>query len=526
MTPPSATRTRKRAAKGPPVDLPNSPEDGERSLLDPIITMNLAGIIQSASTSVERVFGWTPEELAGRNIKTLIPEPRRSDLDRYLDRYRKASTSKPLQRASRFDAVRKDGSLIEIELSMARAELAANSPPFFIGIVRDVTHRIDRGPSTAKAHLLLRREIAEQTMALATANLRLQLADRLASLGTLAAGLGHDINNVLLPVRARLDAMEHAGISDGAVPHLNSVRRSISYLQHLSEGLHFLAMDPDGPGVAAEGEGVTNLHRWWGQVGSLLRKAVPRHVMVRASFSEELPDVRIAPHWLTQGVLNLIVNAGEALPPPRKQARVRVWAVVTEDGRTVRLSVNDNGLGMTPAVKRRALELFFTTKPRGIGTGLGLPLAQKVAVRAGGTIEIDSQQGKGTTVVLLLPVANGKDVRRLYAAAETRRAAVSARDPRTKALIIHVLVKAGVTLTTTKDMGPGASDIWVTEPDALALAAATRWRKRRPRRRVVLLGAPAKASQRAWAALDAVIIEPVDDLQVIRHTLGQVLLSG
>ena len=245
-----------------------------------------------------------------------------------------------------------------------------------------------------------------------------------------------------------------------------------------------------------------------------------------ASSASSSADVRIAPHWLTQGVLNLIVNAGEALPPPRKQARVRIWAVVTEDGRTVRLSVNDNGLGMTPAVKRRALELFFTTKPRGIGTGLGLPLAQKVTVRVGGKIEIDSEPAKGTSVSLLLPVATGSNLRRNDASVETRRAAVSARDPRTKALIIHVLVKAGGTLTTTKDMGPGASDIWVTEPDALALAAATRWRKRRPRRRVVLLGAPAKASQRAWAALDAVIIEPVDDLQVIRHTLGQVLLSG
>src|SRR4029453_8143125 len=101
--------------------------------------------------------------------------------------------------------------------------------------------------------------ITEQTRALATANLRLHLADRLASLGTLAAGLGHDMNNVLLPVRARLNALEDAGITGAALAHVTAVRRSIAYLQHLSDGLHFLALDPDGPGVAYDGEGITDL---------------------------------------------------------------------------------------------------------------------------------------------------------------------------------------------------------------------------------------------------------------------------
>src|ERR1043165_3814280 len=78
-------------------------------VLDPIITMNAGGIIQSASDSVEEVFGWTPTELFGRNVKLLIPEPRRSALDRYLDRYRHADGTKTLKRMRSFEAVRKDG---------------------------------------------------------------------------------------------------------------------------------------------------------------------------------------------------------------------------------------------------------------------------------------------------------------------------------------------------------------------------------------------------------------------------------
>jgi two-component system sensor kinase FixL len=171
-------------------------------IFNPIITMNSGGIIQSASDSVEQVFGWTPTELFGRNVKVLIPEPRRSALDRYLDRYRHADLAKTLKRTRCFDAVRKDGTIFQIELSMSRADLPAQAAPFFIGIVRDVTQEIDVGTDSAGERLRLQHLITEQTRALATANLRLHLADRLASLGTLAAGLGHDTNNVLLPVRA------------------------------------------------------------------------------------------------------------------------------------------------------------------------------------------------------------------------------------------------------------------------------------------------------------------------------------
>ena len=252
---------------------------------DPIITMDAGGIIQSASDSVEQVFGWTPAELFGVNVNVLIPEPRRSALDRYLDRYRQASRAKALQRTRQFDAVRKDGSAIQIELSVSRADLPLQSAPFFIGIIRDVGRRIDVSADSVEARSRLQQLITEQTRALATANLRLHLTDRLASLGTLAAGLGHDMNNVLLPVRARLNAIEHAGMSGAAHTHLTAVRRSLAYLQQLSDGLHFLAIDPDGPGTAAYASGVTDLSGWWRQVGVLLRKSLPRRAAPRCRAS-------------------------------------------------------------------------------------------------------------------------------------------------------------------------------------------------------------------------------------------------
>ena len=490
--------------------------------LDPIITMNAGGIIQSASESVEAVFGWTPAELFGRNVKVLIPEPRRSALDRYLDRYRDADTTKTLQRTRRFEAVHKDGTAIRIELSMSRADVPSQVSSYFIGIIRDVTRQIDTSGDSPAARTRLQRLITEQTRALATANLRLQLADRLASLGTLAAGLGHDMNNVLLPVRARLNAIEHGGVTAAALAHVRAVRRSIAYLQHLSDALHFLAVDPDGPGVAADGEGVTDLLHWWSQVGPLLRKAVPRHVTVVAKLPKRLPAVHIAPHWLTQAVLNLIVNAGEAIPKDRRRARVVVEAHLSDDGKAVRLAVSDNGRGMTIATKHRALDLFFTTKSRGMGTGLGLPLVRKVAVRAGGDIELTSSPGKGTTVVMKLPLAPANPSMAVSDAAGMRSAAISISDHRTAALISQILIAARAQVNAVRPDRPGKADLWVTEPVASSLAAAKRW-CRGTRRSQVLVGVPSKASVKEWAALGALVIDPPDDFEAMREIIGQAI---
>lgn len=510
--PPATARKRKAVFQSPTHQHP---------ILDPIITMNAGGIIQSASDSVEALFGWTPSELFGQNVKLLIPEPRRSDLDRYLDRYRHSDKAKALKRTRRFDAVRKDGKRLQIELSMSRADLPAHAAPFFIGIIRDVSREIEVGPDTMAERSRLEDLIMAQTRALATANLRLQLADRLAALGTLAAGLGHDMNNMLLPVRAHLNAIEHHGVSSGALDHLKAVRRSITYLQHLSDGLHFLAIDPDGPGIASDGEGTTDLADWWSQVGELLRRAVPKNVRVQVSLPKRLPPINVAPHWLTQAMLNLIVNAGEAIPAGNKQGRVRIWAKLSEDGKHIRLGVTDNGRGMTPGVRRRALDLFFTTKPRMMGTGLGLPLARKVAIRAGGDVEISSEPERGTTVLMVLPKAGRATDSVKPDPSLAQVAMISVQDHRSSALITQILMRAGVEVAPAVKVLPGAADIWVTDPTRIALSAASRWRKHNSKGVIVLLGKSASSAHTRWEEIGALVIDPPDDFETMRHVLGE-----
>ena len=487
--------------------------------------MSSSGVIQSASDSVEKVFGWTPTELYGRNLSELVPEPRRTDLDRYLDRYRRPGPPKALQRAHRFDALRKDGSSIQIELSLSRADIPTLTSSYFVGIVRDVTHLIDIDTDPMVERSQLHQLVTEQTRALAKAHLRLLLADRLASLGTLSAGLGHDMNNVLLPVRARLNALEHSGLDEAALKHVAVVRTAVVYLQHLSDGLHFLAPQADVPNTAHHELDVTDLQSWWNQVGTLMQLAIPTVISFSSSFAPGLPPVTIAAHLLTQAVLNFIVNAGEAIPKGRRKPFVKISAAPSADGKHVELSVADNGRGMTQAVSRRAFDLFFTTKTRSLGTGLGLPLARKVISNAGGTIIIHSRLGQGTTLVVTLPISPLTTPRRSTTSISRTpgplSATVTVATPRLAALYAQVLLAAGMHVRGigTKAKVPGDVNVWITDPSSNTIAVATRWCKKHPGCTIVCVGAPPANQADRWRSLGAVIIDPPDNYETIRNTV-------
>jgi PAS domain S-box-containing protein len=651
--------------------------------LDPIITIDANAIIQSASDSVHRVFGWTPAELVGRNVNVLMPEPHHSAHDGYLENYRRTGKTNILGRTREFECVRRDGEVFPIELSVSRVDTPGGGLPLFVGLIRDVSERVrlerelrliqdltlsissaatlhaalvealrlictatewdyaeawlpspaddelvgvaswlspnsglerfaasmaetrlargvglagrawasarpiwigdvmtlkeaefrrpdlarDAGLRAASAvpvrsgndtiailvffvrrtrredlHLLelvraavsplgtlIRRKQAEdeldeyrrrleerveqRTRALAESQDKLRLADRLASIGTLAAGLGHDMNNVLLPVRAHLNALL-AGLADApdSRRHVNEIAKSVSYLQQLADGLHFLAMDPDS--ADTQGAEATDLRQWWAQAGVLISKAVPQHVRVTASFPTDLPQVGVVAHALTQAVLNLVVNAGEAIPPDSKRkGRVRVWARVDPDARTVSLGVTDNGTGMTDEVKRRAFEMFFTSKSRGMGTGLGLALVNRVAVSAGGRVDLESVEGRGTTVAIIL---NAIDERH---DTPSPVAVVSVTDGRCAALIRHLLETAGARAGER----PAGADIWVADPVETDLREAKLWRDARADACLVLFGVPDSASASAWSALRPVIIERRDDFEALKEGLGRAL---
>jgi len=495
--------------------------------LDPVVTIDAFGIIHSASNSVQRVLGWTPAELQGKNVSILMPEPHRSGHDGYLANYHRTGQTNILNRPRRFDAQRKDGSLVPIELCVSRADIPGASAPLFVGIIRDMSDVADAERSREQERVQYQQLLADQTTALQSAHLRLRMADRMASIGTLAAGLGHDMNNVLLPVRARLNALKAAvqagRLSEAEGKHVEEIAKSVAYLQQLADGLHFLALDPEAKDNVRGGGATTDLKNWWSHVGSLLSKAVPRHVQVQASIPEGLPRLALPTHQLTQAMLNLVVNAGEAIPPPsqrkRRQGIVRLRAQLVQDdaGQRVRLAVTDNGTGMTPEVRQRAFEIFFTTKPRGLGTGLGLALVRTIVDQAGGKVDVESEAGKGTSVVLEFPVA----VVQTTARSTKRVASMSLNNGRAAAILKSMLESAGLEVSESPDArDPGNTDLWIVDPSIVKPNDARRWLETSPLSRLLVFGA---STNPAWDALESVTITDTRNFGSIRAALGRVL---
>jgi PAS domain S-box-containing protein len=358
--------------------------------------------------------------------------------------------------------------------------------------------------------------VADRTNQLETTHEQLRAADRLASIGTLAAGLGHDMNNVLLPIRCRLDAMDATKLTREVRDHFASVRKSVTYLQQLSDGLHLLALDPSEDGASGE---TTDIRDWWDQVGPLLRRAAPKHADFTVDIADGLPRVGVAPHRLTQAILNLVVNAGEAIA--KSGGKIRLWAKKVA-GDAVRIAVTDNGHGMSEEVKRRALDPFFTTKKRGLGTGLGLALVQGVAQNAGGSVAIESQVGKGTTVRMELPCV----VEAAAPKGGSPSAVVSIQDDRIASFVCTFFNAAGVEprrLPVSK--APGPHDCWVTDPSDQTLAKARAFLAGRKGRCVVAIGVTG-AQTSLWRRAGAVTLEGITDFENFRRVMGQAITAA
>lgn len=476
------------------------------STLDPVITIDCFGTIIAASRSVERVFGYAPDELVGQNVSVLMPEPHRSNHDRYLARYRGTGETNILGRTREFEAVRRDGARIPVELSVSRVDVPGQRLPLFTGIIHDISERKEIETRLAHYQQELETKVRERTSELERTHDKLRMADRLASIGTLAAGLGHDMNNVLLPIRCRLDALDSIPLSDAAREQVHSIRRSIGYLQQLTDGLRMLALDPEDASAAHE---ATSIAHWWEQVGVLLQTAVPRNIALHISLPAHLPTVAVGGHRLTQAVLNLVVNAVEAMPDG---GDIWIEAESLPGGRLVRLSVRDNGPGMPEDVRQRALDPFYTTKKRGLGTGLGLSLVRGVAKSAGGSVEIASEPGRGTCITLSLQALETAPV----APPASSRAVVAVADPRTASLITACARACGLSTTAADPAALEVCPLWIVEPrEALLQAARERRAAGRPPL-LITLGAP----RAEWAALGAVSIDPPDDFEKIRSAIG------
>lgn len=347
------------------------------------------------------------------------------------------------------------------------------------------------------------------------AEARLRESDRLAVIGSIAAGLGHDVNNVLLPVRAHLNAIGSGGgklRGEALDLHLSQIRAGLAHLQNLADSLHGLALDPESDG---DGNTLTALDAWWRRSRPILEKTLHRRAQLDSFVDESAPEVGAPPHALTRVLLNILVNAAEAMPEGRPQSACRVVVRIRGMVDSAVIEVTDNGCGMNDEVRRRAFDAFFTTKTRGLGTGLGLPLVRRVVERAGGRVEIESRVGLGTTVRLVLPaVQHGFESVR-------PSAFVRLDDGRCAAIIRGYLDVFGVDAETAGVADD--ADMFVTDSNFTSLEDARRWCTVHEPSLLVLVGAPPAASAEPLAQLGVTVIPDGSDIRAIEQGLLRAL---
>jgi signal transduction histidine kinase len=212
------------------------------------------------------------------------------------------------------------------------------------------------------------------------------------------------MGNLLLPLDVRLELLLRADMPAELHEHVVGIQKCARYLQRLSKGLRLLATDPAG----ARTEAMTELRAWWNDAGMILKDALPRSV----EFEHRLPDadcwVAMGRTALTQAVFNLVQNAGDALRE-RGTGAVRFVADAGLGEGWITVSVADDGPGMSEEVLRRCTEPYYSTKPRGVATGMGLPFVRGLVMASGGRMDMDSAVGQGTTIRLTLPRVEPRD---------------------------------------------------------------------------------------------------------------------
>jgi PAS domain S-box-containing protein len=330
----------------------------------------------------------------------------------------------------------------------------------WFGTNTDITERREMEEALARHKVDLERRVEERTRELTATYERLRMSERMAMMGTLSAGLGHDLGNLLVPVRVRLESLSREPLTEQAKEDVDAIRTSAEYLRRLAHGLRLLALDPQH---TPEGE-TTDLPAWWADVEGILRSVLPRGIVLDAHVPPIERLARMSKAALTQVVFNLVQNAGDAL---RERGVGRVNVRAWSEGTLACVSVSDDGPGMTAEVRERCMEPFFTTKTRGISTGLGLVLVYGLVREAGGTVELKSEPGAGTTFVLRLPAVKSSEPEQDAVDQPARVAVLDVRDPRMRSFIASELRSLRFTIDGSGENVAGAALVVVDDTGKL-----------------------------------------------------------
>ncbi len=328
---------------------------------------------------IERILGVRPDVLKYEEqwLSMILPE------DREAARQRAASFNEaPRDEYFEYRVLRPDGRVAWVR-DIIKVETREDGSRIGCGFIFDITESKSREQQLAQAQ-------------------------KMDAVGKLMGGVAHDFNNLLTVILGSLELLEHSFGNDAlALARVRlaseAARRGADLTQRL---LAFARQQMLAPGVV-------NLNECVASMGELLRRTLGESITIRMQLAADLWSVRVDPTWLESAVLNLAVNARDAMPgggtltieTANQQFDETVSWRGTDiaPGRYAALLVSDTGAGMTPEILARAFDPFFTTKEVGKGTGLGLSMVYGFVKQSGGHVLIYSEVGLGTTVKIHLP---------------------------------------------------------------------------------------------------------------------------
>jgi PAS domain S-box-containing protein len=361
------------------------------SAVTAIITIDDRGLIESINPATERLFGYNAADLIDHNVKVLMPEPYKAEHDGYIANYLSTGVKKIIGIGREVSGRRKDGTTFPLHLSVS--EFSAEGRRYFTGMIHDLSDR---------KHV---------EAALRESERRLAQAQKMEAVGQLTGGIAHDFNNLLLVITGnhelleqQLDRLEQKALlkeaQDAAVLGSRLTDQLLTFARRRHMDTQVIQFNDHVVGIT-----------------DMLRRTLGEQVALSSSLARNLWAVRADPGQVQSAIVNMAVNARDAMPQGGKLVIETRNIVLDADhadfhseltpGEYVQLSISDTGSGMPPEVRDRVFEPFFTTKEKGRGTGLGLAMVYGFVKQSGGHVTIYSEVGHGTTFNLYFPRVDG-----------------------------------------------------------------------------------------------------------------------
>ena len=364
--------------------------------------------------------------------------------------------------------LRPDGSEIWVNNHVSLVRERPGRPAYLIAVVQDISERKRAEAELLRLNEQLERRVREEIAKLEVAQAQLTQAQRLEAVGKLTGGVAHDFNNLLQVISANLEMLGSA--VENADPSFRryheaateGVRRGALLTRQLLAFARKQALEPR----------VLNTGRLVRDTAELLRRTLGENVEVEAVVNGGLWNTFADPGQLENALINLAVNARDAMPKGGRLT-LEVSNAYLDDryaashaevtaGQYVCIAMSDTGVGMSPEHVALAFEPFFTTKPEGHGTGLGLAQVYGFAKQSGGHVKIYSEPGEGTTVRLYLP-RDRRPVDQRVTRAEVNSTGgvetvlVVEDDPRVQEAVVETLVGLGYKVLRASDAGSALS---------------------------------------------------------------------